>query len=348
MAVVNNSGDPVATYYNTPKSAFNTTVYASLKLANSSSILAAGSFTTYITASVGRVALLNINGTIDTSFNSGSGFDNDVYSLAQQSDGKILATGNFTNYSGSAVNRIVRLNLNGTIDTTFSIGTGLDGPGYVVKQLANGQVVVGGNFATYNGTARLRLVRINSNGSIDTSFNVGAGLDNTCYAIEEQSDGSLIAAGAFTSYSGSVANRIARINTNGTLNGTFTGTANNIIYALKTLTTGYTLVGGTFTSFNNNVSASMIVKITGSTGAFDPTFATSSVVSNPDVRAIAALTNGQIMVGGAFNYYSSTYVSASLITSTSPYLMRLNADGTPDLSFSCPGIGTYTITPFTA
>jgi uncharacterized delta-60 repeat protein len=352
MGVVDSSGTPTTTYYNTPRSAFNGNVYTSLKIANSSSILVAGNFTAYTTASVSRSVLLKLDGTIDTSFHSGTGsgagFNAAVWSLAQQTDGKILATGDFTSYSGSAVNRIVRLNLNGTIDTTFNVGTGLDSTGQVIKQLANGQVAVGGSFSTYNGTTRLRLVRINSNGTIDTGFSVGTGLDNICYAIEEQSDSSLIVAGAFTTYNGATANRIARINTNGALNGTFTGTANNTIYALKTLTTGYTLVGGTFTSFNSNTSASMIVKITGSTGAFDPTFATSSIVNNPDVRAIAALTNGQIMVGGNFNYYSSTYVSASTTMSISPYLMRLNANGTPDLSFSCPGIATYTITPFTA
>jgi uncharacterized delta-60 repeat protein len=90
-----------------------------------------------------------------------------VYSVAYRSDGKIYIGGAFTTVSGTTRNRIARLNANGTLDTVFDPGTGLQGPppsiATTVGQQADGKVIVGGSFTSYNGTTRNRIVRIHGN-----------------------------------------------------------------------------------------------------------------------------------------------------------------------------------------
>src|SRR5690606_21835283 len=89
---------------------------------------------------------------IDTSFNIGIGFNNeDVRSVALQPDGKVLVGGSFTSYNGQAQNRIARLNTDGSLDTSFEIGTGFNNSYVVAITLQpDGKVLVGGSFTSYN------------------------------------------------------------------------------------------------------------------------------------------------------------------------------------------------------
>jgi hypothetical protein len=100
-----------------------------------------------------------------------------IYSLAQQPDGKILVGGTFSpDIDGSVQQCILRLNTNGTLDTTFNVGNdGIDGNGtLVVLTIAvdntNNKILLGGRFATYNGGEAKNFVRLNSNGTYDDNF----------------------------------------------------------------------------------------------------------------------------------------------------------------------------------
>lgn len=66
-----------------------------------------------------RLVRLNIDGTVDTTFNIGIGFNDKVSSVILQPDGKILAAGSFTSCNGFIIKGIVRLNTDGSIDNTF-------------------------------------------------------------------------------------------------------------------------------------------------------------------------------------------------------------------------------------
>jgi uncharacterized delta-60 repeat protein len=193
---------------------------------------------------------LLINGGNDSTFVA-SAFNQQPYSTIRQSDGKIVMVGTFTTYGGVTVNRIVRLNTNGTRDTTFSIGTGFSAFAKVIVQNSTGLLYVIGIFTTYNGTTRNGIARLNSNGTLDTTFNPGNGT-TAAEAIAIQSDGKIIIGGSFTSYAGTSINRIARINTNGTIDTTFTvGTGfNNTVWSLAIMPNGQIIVGGSFTTFN--------------------------------------------------------------------------------------------------
>lgn len=66
------------------------------------------------------VVRLNDDGTLDRSFNSGVGANERVWSVAVQSDGKVLIAGDFTEYNGIERTYIARLNPDGTLDTSFN------------------------------------------------------------------------------------------------------------------------------------------------------------------------------------------------------------------------------------
>ena len=125
--------------------------------------------------------IINPDGSIDVSFNTGLGFNSQIYGLALQADGKIIVGGNFTKFNGMSVNRIVRLLSDGTLDTSFNVGLGADEIIETVLVLPDGKIVVGGRFSTFNGIAHNRLVRLDFNGSVDAGFVTGLGFDKNVY-----------------------------------------------------------------------------------------------------------------------------------------------------------------------
>ena len=122
-------------------------------------IVIGGGFSSYNGngAASDRIARLNPNGTLDTTFNSGgAGADSAVYAVAVQTDGKVLLGGQFTSYNSdsAASDYVARLNANGTLDTSFNYGgAGADNEVNAVAVQPDGKVVIGGEFTSYNGNA---------------------------------------------------------------------------------------------------------------------------------------------------------------------------------------------------
>ena len=114
--------------------------------------------------------ILYSDGSIDGTFVYGSGFDFPVYTIAIQSDNKILVGGNFSDYSGTGANRIIRLNTNGSIDGTFNYGSGFDDSVNTIAIQSDNKILVGGVFTDYSGTGANKIIRLNSDGSIDGTF----------------------------------------------------------------------------------------------------------------------------------------------------------------------------------
>jgi hypothetical protein len=94
-----------------------------------------------------------------------------------QSDGKIIVGGQFTSYSGSSINRITRVNTDGTRDASFNVGTGLDGNVSTngITIAADGTIYCLGSFTTYSGSNSRGIVAINPNGTINQTFTSGLG-----------------------------------------------------------------------------------------------------------------------------------------------------------------------------
>lgn len=167
---------------------------------------------------VGCIARFNTNMTLDTSFTGGTAFNSEVSGIDIQSNGKVVCVGDFTSHNGTAINKIARLNTNGTLDTTFSGVTSgfVYASGYYpnalkVKIQSDGKIIVVGPFISYNGVSSRGMVRINSNGSIDTTFGVGTGFtgglnDVGCWRIDIDNSGKYLVGGNFTAYNGTLTN----------------------------------------------------------------------------------------------------------------------------------------------
>src|SRR6185295_2096936 len=135
-------------------------------------IVMGGQFTTV--SGVGRnfIARLNADGTLDNLFTPLlGGPDGPVRAVAVQPDGEILIAGEFLNYDGASRNGVARLLANGALDSSFVPGTGADATVLSVAVQADGNVLVGGDVANFNGVARSRIARlVGSSGGLDGSF----------------------------------------------------------------------------------------------------------------------------------------------------------------------------------
>ncbi|MEI6092350.1 MAG: hypothetical protein WCQ47_01545, partial [bacterium] len=246
-----------------------------------------------------------------------------------QSDGKILIGGAFTTYNGTTINRIARLNTNGSLDPDFNVGTGAGSTVSSIAVQSDGKILIGGAFTTYNGTARNEFARLNSNGTLDTGFNIGTGPNGMPYAIAIQSDGKIIIGGyySFTSYNGVARKQIARVNTDGSLDLSFdpgsliTGNF-PMIYSAVIQTDGKILIGGYFTISSGSTTNVSIARIN-SDGTLDSTF-NSPAGMGGTIASMALQSDGKILFNGV----------AGITSNTAKGIFRINTDGTLDPSFN--------------
>src|SRR5690606_5239549 len=100
-----------------------------------------------------------------------------VIASSLQSDGKVVIGGAFSSINGTVRDRIARLNTDGSLDTTFNPGTGANDLVTSISIQSDGKIIIGGWFIFYNGTAIKRIARLNTDGSLDNTFDPGTGAD---------------------------------------------------------------------------------------------------------------------------------------------------------------------------
>jgi uncharacterized delta-60 repeat protein len=276
------------------------------------------SFNGVTTLTIGR---LNSDGSLDTSFNTSSGANNGIFEIRPLNDGKILVGGTFTTMKGSTYNRFARLNSDGTLDTTFNIGTGFSSSVRKIRFYGN-NFLIAGNFNTYNGITKRGIVLLDYNGNIVTSFDVGTGFNFAAdiRAIAIQSDGKVLAGGSYFDYNGISANRIIRLNTDGSIDNTFvSGTGfNNTVFFIEIQSDGKIVVGGDFTTYNG-VAASRIIRLNPD-GSRDTTFNVGTGLSANNANNAVFQLNGNLLVVGNFTIYKNIPIPqfiASINTNTS-------------------------------
>jgi uncharacterized delta-60 repeat protein len=299
----------------------NNQIFAIKKQSDGKFIIGGSNFTTYSGVSTPRLVRINPDGLRDVSFNVGTGFNGSVETIDIQSDGKIIVGGNFTSYNGTSINRIIRLNTDATVDTSFSVGTGFNSTVFTINIQSDGKIIVGGNFTSYNGTSINRIIRLNSDGTIDTGFTVGTGFQDQVYYSALQSDGKIIVGGQFISYNGTSSNRIIRLNSDGTIDTGFSiGTGfNGNVWAIKISGTSI-YIGGEFTQYNGVTNERLVML--NSDGTINTSF--TCLGFNNIVYAIDIQSDDKVIVGGSFTSYNSV---------THNRIIRLNTDGTIDNSF---------------
>ena len=329
-------------------------------------ILVGGKFSEYLEVNVGNFMRINPDGTLDETFYLGI-FNNQIKAIALQPDGKILVGGDFTNYDGYNAGRIIRLNSDGTIDSGFTFNTEFDGVVRAIAIQRDGKIVVGGGFSYYYNFYCPQIVRLNSNGTPDTTFVMGQGFDgDNVYTINIETirdtpfyvtngpityTENIVVGGWFTWYNGTTVRGIVKLSPTGEVLTDFgegfntdVGNSPRVNQILtqpdgKLVIIGGAVNNGYLRDYNGTLIPQNIVRLVKVNGIYqiDSTFTTRNFDNGggfsdggSGVLSILLLPNGKYMVGGQFLSYGDNNNDHSNL----PYLIRLNSDGTLDETFT--------------
>lgn len=228
--------------------------------------------------SVYRMARLNADGSLDgTYLPSSAAIPNSIVTgIAVQSDGKAVVVGSFTTWDGVTVGCIVRLNTDGTRDTTFqtNVGTGFTTWPQTIRRQSDDKLVIVGRFSQFNGNSRGGIVRLNADGTEDTTFatNTGTGFsvgaNSRVEEVHIQSDGKILCGlQAGTTFDGTAVSNIVRLNADGTLDTAFnaaiglgiqTTSTSEEVFAISSYSSGDILLGGRFQNFDGQSARSIV------------------------------------------------------------------------------------------
>jgi uncharacterized delta-60 repeat protein len=303
---------------------------------NTSRLYIYGYFTQYNGNTVNHIVATDTNLDIDPEFVTGTGFNNFPFTptrIALQDDGKTIYIGQFTTYQGTTRNRIARLNTDGSLDTTFNVGTGFNSYTTGAFLDNNGKIYVIGNFTSYNGnTGRVRIIRLNSDGSIDSGFNAGGGFTGAGAVpidLVVDSDNNIYVTGYFTTYKGeSGNNRIIKILENGEKDTSFnTGSglnSGNQPSRIYITSDNKVFVIGFFTEYNGQ-PANKMVKLN-TNGTIDTSFQSQGTGFNGTFLGEFYEYQGNYILSGDFTEYDGTPSNGTIILDTSGDIVQTFSD----------------------
>lgn len=186
----------------------------SCTLLQNGKIIIRGIFTSYDNISRNYIARLNIDGTLDTTFNPAITTTDFIYSNIVEANNEDILFGAFFSHNGSSKQTVLRMKIDGTIDTNFNLDNFTDAPVYSIALQNNQKILIGGDFNQCNGFSRKSFARLNNDGSIDNFFNVGTGANSTVSTIISINNNAAFISGGFSNYNGTNISRIAKIYTN--------------------------------------------------------------------------------------------------------------------------------------
>ncbi|MBY4677661.1 DUF4347 domain-containing protein [Marinobacterium arenosum] len=282
--------------------------------------------------------------------------DDDIgWSVAVQADGKILVGGYaYSDDYNDSDFALVRYNSDGTLDTTFDgdgklttdFGAGFD-YGQSVTVQSDGKILVGGVADNGSDDSDFALVRYNSDGSLDSTFDgdgkvttdFGPGYEQG-WGVTVQSDGKILLAG--TAYNGSTDDfALARYNSDGTLDTTFDGdgklttdfaSTSDQVWSHTVQPDGKILLAGR--SYTGSGYDFALVRYNND-GSLDTTFdsdgklTTDFGADNDSGSSVTVQSDGKILVGGMTGTFRTNYYDFALV--------RHNSDGSLDTTFNSDG-----------
>ena len=278
------------------------------------------------------IARLNADGTLDSGFINAPASkvksNHNVRGIAVQADGKIVIGGYFTQIDGVPRNRIARLNANGTLDTSFDVGTGANaGANAGIEDVKldldssgnpTGKILISGHFTSVQGTAIRGVARLNSDGSLDSTFSPNGGTfpngvwagNFPVYQMAVQTDGKILMNGGTLEYAGKHHAGVARINNDGTPDNSFKSFINWWGSSVALQPDGKIVVGGDFGQVGErdpdtnavigpNVPRRRVARFN-TDGTPDTAFDTSNG-ADAWVWAVLPDGNDKLYIGGKFN-----------------------------------------------
>lgn len=286
---------------------------AAIALQSDGKILVGGSFITCNGVQRPAIVRLNTDGSIDNSFDAQLWPFDRVRSIVILPNNQIIFGGSFQ----GGIKGIRKVNVNGTIDNSFDIGTGFNN-GAIVNSISlqlDGKIIVAGAFSSFNGNPQNNITRLNPNGTIDISFNIGTGfvllnfpyepgLNSSCI----QSDGKILIGGYLNQYNGInlTDEGLVRLNMDGTLDGTFNPQRSNPmsrVNCLIQLSSGNILVGSNAEYLDElNYDGSLNTSFVG----------LDTLDLGGSIYTLLQQTNGRILVGGGFYFINQTQIELNL------------------------------------
>jgi hypothetical protein len=276
------------------------------------------------------IVKLDQYGNIDTNFNSNHNFTGNQYGLFSfvTSDDKIMVYNDRgVGYSGETQTGLHQLNSNGDYNIHFNYNceSGFKfnnlhrGPTNIIE-LSDGKFLAVGPFNKYNGNTANGICRLNYDGTFDSTFNVGGTgfTADDLYQVIELQSGKYIVVGEITSYNGVSKNSIVRINTDGSVDNTFTSSiTSNIIQGVTELSNNKLLIYGSFTQYSGT-SKNNICRLN-SDGSIDNSFTNPTIIAptwaaNTIIRKVIELSNSNLMISGDFISYNGFYFSCLIKT----------------------------------
>lgn len=278
-------------------------------------VLVGGGFERLLGHTQPALARLLEDGSVDATFDASAVFNTNtaVYSLALQDDGRLLVGYRvLDNYSS----RVVRLNTNGTPDSTFVCTSQITGYVFALLPQADGGVLFGGNIYGLIGSTNYSLYRLKPDGQLDDTFD--AGLDmSSVLCLVRQTNGQILVGGLLKRAGVSNTVPLLRLNADlhwdesfrtdafGETGGAMGGPA---ISALLLLPDGKIVAGGDFYEVGG-FWRRHIARFTPEghvDGCFDPGLGLGGF-SVGTVRAIALQPDGRILIGGLFQGVDTAY-----------------------------------------
>jgi uncharacterized delta-60 repeat protein len=258
-------------------------------------------------------------------------------SLAIQPDGRILLAGGFANGVATNGNQVsyysgfARLNYDGSVDTSFATtATNFnfkpinEADGYAIAVQKSGKIVIGGYWLQTNALKHANIARLNPDGTLDPTFNPGAGTDwqptpptTLVSYVFTQEDDKILVGGRFSQIAGTSRNGLARLNPDGSIDESFQPPPAAQLVNLQNpiLKDGRIVVMNTFSNGISRLKPD---------GTLDPTFMPISLSQEPFFNPPYALQSEGGIIGTIGVSYGST----------SATLGRFNSTGTRDSSFA--------------
>lgn len=261
------------------------------------------------------------DGSLDNTFTPPANLANtSIYSgygqpLELQPDGKILVLNNTSNQSTGLTTGLIRLNADGSLDSSLQLSTGDNGNLNSITRLASGGLLVAGDFTSFAGTLDRPVVQLTSTGATDLTFAPTLQIPATVNTLVQQADGKIIVGGDFSEFNGQPVRRVARLTAAGGLDASFTSpTLNGRVTSLALQPDGRLLL----------LTPNSVQRLLAS-GARDNSFAPPSLVRS-NLSRLLLQPDGRILLGG-----SNASVNGTGLTTP---LLRLLADGSRDASFA--------------
>ncbi len=321
-----NSDSTVDASYNPSAGGPSGAVINSITIQADTRILVGGQFATYGGTSSSNLARFEAESVPDAFFNPNP--TGPVYSVSSRISG---------GSQGTQIAGFAWLNNNGTLRSSLPAAAQLSGQINVIVRQPDGKILVAGSVTDPTNRVGANLIRLNADGSLDTSFKPG--VDNTVNAVGLQSDGKIVIGGTFLNVGGTARQYVARVNADGTLDTGFNPSANSQVYTLLVQPDGAIILGGSFTSLQPNGattanSINYLARVK-SDGSYDNTF---GVNPNSTVYAMALQSDGSLVIGGAFTTVLESPTSTSVLTRM--HMARVKADNTADKTFDPAPSGT--------